>query len=219
LAEQCFGPLIRSWDALRYLLEFVHHGSIEIVLDWRIMTTKTTASKSVSANAGVRERIGKKGGLVACVAIVLFGVAVWTVLQQLHSGVPDQTTAYYTVDDGKTWFSDSATKFPPFDSGGRQAVQAHVFDCDGDRFVGYLSRYTADAKAVLEKNRELEKQDPNHPPATLGAAFAALNAIEYKKPGDAVWSRTMPALTRKCKNGSTPSEYMPWGIVNGVAPE
>src|ERR1700722_3806581 len=118
------------------------------------MTTKTIM------NAGIRENLKNKRGLVVTVVIILVALAIWSVLRQLHNGVPDPTTSYYTIDDGKAWFSDSASKFPPFDSGGSQAVQAHVFDCDGERFVAYLSRYTTDAKAVLEKTRELEKQDP-----------------------------------------------------------
>jgi hypothetical protein len=183
------------------------------------MITNTNASDSRNANVGVREKLQKKGGLVAGVVVVLFALAVWTLVRQLHSGVPDQNTAYYSVDDGRTWFSDSASKFAPFDSGGKPAVQAHVFDCDGDRFVGYLSRYTDDAKAILEKTQELEKANPNSPPATLGAANAALNHLEYKKPGDTVWTKKIPPLTRTCKDGSKPAEYMPWGIASGVAPE
>jgi len=174
---------------------------------------ESTGTKS-SMNAGVRERLRSRQGLVIVAVLALSAYAVWTLVQQAHSGPPDQSTSYYSVDDGQSYFSDSASKLPPYDYGGKQAVRAHVFDCDGDHYVAYLTRYTADAIAVMQKTMELEKQDPNHAPATLGASRAALNSVEYKIPGDAKWTRVRPKLTRKRKDGSEPFEIMPWGPIN-----
>ena len=48
--------------------------------------------------------------------------------------------AFFTTDDGKTWFADDAAKFPPFDKDGKPAYSAILFTCDGGKtqFVGYL---------------------------------------------------------------------------------
>jgi hypothetical protein len=63
------------------------------------------------------------------------------------------TKAYYTVDDGRTWFVDQAERIPPFDHEGRPAVRAQLFSCDHERtvFVGYLQKVPED---VLQKYRD-----------------------------------------------------------------
>jgi hypothetical protein len=56
-----------------------------------------------------------------------------------------ETRAYFSDDDGGSFFSDSLAKLPPFDHGGNQAVAAAVFRClgsGGPPFIGYLERYT-----------------------------------------------------------------------------
>lgn len=82
--------------------------------------------------------------------------------------------AYYTVDDGKTYF-EAAVQVPPFTTGGREAVRAMVFSCDGGktRFVGYLLRHPPDereaAAAILKKGGRM-------PPG------------EVKRPGETEWA-------------------------------
>ncbi|HUB24411.1 MAG TPA: hypothetical protein VL992_03200 [Tepidisphaeraceae bacterium] len=98
---------------------------------------------------------------------------------------PDPFSKFYSDDDGRTYFRDSAFKFPPFDHGGKTAVGALVFD-DGDkRFVGYLYRFSADAQQQLQNIYA-------NPPAGETAAQAAMllmqspqihNEMEIKKVG------------------------------------
>jgi hypothetical protein len=64
-----------------------------------------------------------------------------------------QKKAYYTVDDGQTWFADAMPpeKLPPFTLDGKEAVRAHVYQY-GDRgkpFVLYLEKYTPEARNRL----------------------------------------------------------------------
>jgi hypothetical protein len=64
----------------------------------------------------------------------------------------DLAQAYYTDDDGATWFADSAYKIAPFDHNGKTAVIAQVFSYDdgSKKFCAYMSKYTDDAKKRLE---------------------------------------------------------------------
>jgi hypothetical protein len=62
-------------------------------------------------------------------------------------------TAWFTTDDGKTWFADDAQKIPPFEKDGKEAVRVFVFTCDDGKthWAGYLQKYSPEAKRVLER--------------------------------------------------------------------
>ncbi len=164
---------------------------------------------------GVRESLAKKPSTVIPVAVVLILGGTWSIMHQLKWRPVSPNTAYYTVDDGTSCFTDDMDKFPPFAHDGLQAVQAHMFDCDGHRFVGYLSRYTSDAKAILETNAAEIKVDPTKTTISAELVDQATKSEEYKLPGETGWKRTIPRMTVKCKNGSDPGEVMPWGPLNG----
>ena len=53
-----------------------------------------------------------------------------------------QRQAFYSDDDGATWFADAADRLPPFDHDGKPAFSAFVYECDGKPFVNHLERYT-----------------------------------------------------------------------------
>jgi hypothetical protein len=93
------------------------------------------------------------------------------------------TEAYFTTDDGKTWFADDVKKVPPFDKDGKQAVRAYVYRCaGGEPFISHLERYTPEGKKALEQ--AMKQNDPNNP-ALMEEVI--LNGVQVKKPGsDAV---------------------------------
>ena len=110
--------------------------------------------------------------------------------------------AYYTVDDGATWFKDVANRVPPFEAKGKEAVRAYLFTCDKrkTKFVGYLLRFTAEEKAKLDATAGQPLPDVK----TLG------EGVEVKVPqnGSGAWvSQTDPAaaaiLDVKCPDGTT----------------
>jgi hypothetical protein len=114
---------------------------------------------------------------------------------------------FFTDDDGKTWFADDATKFPPFaDANGKQAVQAYVFKCGehGKAFVGYMLKYTPEGqKRMKDAMNQPNGQILDIPPTAFGDSLV-------KKPGDADWvSRTsdveayQKATTPVCPDGGT----------------
>jgi hypothetical protein len=65
---------------------------------------------------------------------------------------PAADKAFYTIDDGRTWFVDSIYKTPPFDHEGKTAVRAMVYSYDNGRyqFCPFVQRYTSDIKKTLD---------------------------------------------------------------------
>src|SRR5215469_441335 len=99
--------------------------------------SKLADDKVVGAAVGI--------GLILLAAIVL-AYQLWP---QKKANLAQ---AYYTDDDGATWFADSAYKVAPFDHNGKTAVIAEVYSYDGGgkKFCAYVAKYTPDAKKKLE---------------------------------------------------------------------
>jgi len=146
-------------------------------------------------------------------AVVLLLVGVVLIGSQMRSaGTPvSHSKAFFTIDDGKTWFPDDAAKLPPFDKDGKQAVRAYVFQSsNGKQFVNHLERFKPEAKRALE---DAGKSDPNPkasgPPKNLAALQGAYTGgREVKRPGDAKWVGTgnfrdaAQVMNVKCPDGS-----------------
>ena len=129
-----------------------------------------TTTQGGSEQGGIREIINKNPipigiGIVVLVAAVLF----FTNRPTAGQG------AYYSVDDGKTYFED-VPRIPPFAADGGEAVRAVVYSCDGgEKFVGYLVRWTPEGKPRAEA-------------ALKNGAPLSLAGAEVKRPGDATWT-------------------------------
>lgn len=120
--------------------------------------------------------------------LVITLLLVWS----FSGGSTQQTApgkAYFTVDDGKTWFQDDVSRIAPFDHNGKTAYRCYLFTGDEGRTmkVGYLERYNEEARALMESHKR-EKRVPNpldHRTLMAGA--------EVKRPGDKTWiSRNDP---------------------------
>ncbi len=133
----------------------------------------------------IRETLNEKPILAYAVAGVGVLCAVILLLTQLvgEGPVEPPESDFFSSDDGASFFAADLANVPPFDHGGKTAVRAAVFECDGDRFVGYLERYTPEMhKSVVAMNG-----DP------LGAEmsqWAANGGMEVKRPGDETWTNT-----------------------------
>src|SRR5436190_10116531 len=140
---------------------------------------------------GVREEMSKRPKTAAGIALALTTAAVVIVVFQMIdlraapelAGAPER--AFFTVDDGKTWFVDDATQLAPFQHNGKEAVRAYVYECNGKRFVNHLERYTEDGKKAMIRLKEVVKTGP--PPGALVAA-AQQRGRELKRPGDTKWT-------------------------------
>jgi hypothetical protein len=158
----------------------------------------------------LREKIiqNPRVGLGAACALLIISIGI-IALQLRGPALPAATAqAFFTVDDGKTWFADDLAKLPPFDKDGKEAVRAYVYRCpDGTQFVNYLERFKPSAKQALAS---MVPADAEHKgTGSLSAIQGAYTAgREVKRPGDKKWIdggnfREAAQITIvKCPNGS-----------------
>lgn len=150
----------------------------------------------------VREWIDKNKQYSTAGAAAMTALAVGLIIYQLLPERPS-TKAWYTTDDGQTWFKDSNRKVAPFQKDGKEAVLAHVFTCEGNQFVGYMTRYKPKGKRMLEEFRAAEDRGE---PLDDGAIAGIDWQLEYKRPGAKQWTSELHIITDivtvDCKDGS-----------------
>lgn len=158
---------------------------------------------------GIRETLNKNPAITTGATAAIILIAIGFIIYQLSGGSSPgiATEAYFSNDDGKTWFADDINKIPPFDKDGKPAYKAYVYQCPGsDPFVSHLERYTEAGKKAMEA--AMNSNDPNNP---VIMEDVQMTAIEVKKPGaDPVkgWVRqSSPVAAKvmelKCPDGTT----------------
>jgi hypothetical protein len=158
---------------------------------------------------GIREKLDQHQKLVTIISGAVLLVAVVMIAVQMFGAGDDPTQAqraYFTVDDGATFFVDSAEKIAPFEHNGKTAYGAIVYRCDdGKKFVGALERYTPEAKAWLDSFYAAKPSERDY---GMREVYRADKAKQVKKvgTGDTSWvsleSRAGRAITRvKCPPG------------------
>ena len=167
-----------------------------------------------TARPGLRGLVDRhRRSALALALLLIFACAAW--LTWFYWPGPDlspPTRAWYTVDDGATWFEDDAERIPPFDHEGKPAVRLHLYTCDNGKtmFVGYLQKLP---DQTLQKYR-----DKGIDPATIDDdVLAAENGWLYKRRGDMEWvSNIDPSqsyrdvLAVRCPDGKgSPAEVFP----------
>lgn len=134
---------------------------------------------------GIRDTMNQKPGIttavMAVIIVVAIGFVVWNLLGLGNSVSPGK--AWFTIDDGKTWFADQADKIPPFDHEGKPAVSVVVYTYEGapQPFAGYLMRYSPEAQAQLNDYRAAVKAGQSQPAVDLGKI--TVSGMQYKAPG------------------------------------
>ena len=159
---------------------------------------------------GFKEAAMSRQGVVAAIVAVVVVVACGYLLSG-GDGASDQRLAdraFYSDDDGKTWFEDSASQMPPFEHAGKQAVRAYVFTNDRGKtkWVGYLERYTAQAKSAIMNSRSGQGEPEEIVRRRLGGG------VEVKKPGDAKWVPISDAIAA----AAVTSPKAPSGSAEGI---
>jgi len=127
----------------------------------------------------IRETINRRPILFGVVMIVATAIATMVSIRQLRSrrqGPPDK--AFFTVDEGKTYFADDSMLVAPVDHNGQEAVQCYVFRCGKKDFVGYLLKYSPQGKDQLEQQ---------HAAGLASAVGLSGSEVLVKKPGDKSW--------------------------------
>jgi hypothetical protein len=132
----------------------------------------------------VFERIEKPRVVVGAICALVLAIAAILFVRKTGES-PEQSgiagnRAWFSVDDGKTWFADDVSKVPPFVKDGKQAVRAYVYRSrDGKEFVSHLERYSTEGKRAVEARAA---DNSLYEPARLSDT-----AIEIKKPGQGNW--------------------------------
>jgi len=135
---------------------------------------------------GIRQTLNEKPAIAIGIAAVILVAAGFLIIRQFTATTPGQTItkpvgddAFYSDDDGATYFTDSMKKITPIKSPkGKDAVRARVYRCgNGAPFVGYLERHTPAAA----QNRSAAMEMSNRP------NFGAVAIFEIKRPKDKTW--------------------------------
>jgi hypothetical protein len=142
---------------------------------------------------GLRETLNENPrlttGLTAAMIVLVLGYIVWSFMggetRSAGAGASGGRQAYFTDDDGKTYFADDLKKVPPFDHNGKQAVRARVYKANGKEFVNHLERFTPEAKKKVEAVYNSGK--PNNDPTVFESIQQS--GMEVKNPGDAKWTK------------------------------
>jgi hypothetical protein len=142
---------------------------------------------------GIREKINEGtvgvivgvGTLIAAITIAAF--YLWPAGPHIN-----YRQAFYSDDDGQTYFEDSIYKFAPFDHDGKTAVLAIVYqDTHNNKFVAYLERYTPETLRKLQKTYSdaSAKGTPNDVQEAvlnlIGSPQISIGGTEVKLPGAA----------------------------------
>jgi hypothetical protein len=155
---------------------------------------------------GVRDSLNKNRnlGIGAAAAVLLVGLGIIGIqfLRGGEAGVALSRQAFYSDDNGKSFFKDKILKVVPFDHNGKQAYLADVYKCpDGKQFVGRLYRHNAAGKKAMEQH--IAKGDSD----TSFLGGLAMQGMEVKLSGapDTAWKpNTDPDVrTMKCPSGGT----------------
>jgi len=145
----------------------------------------------------IREALQKNRLMGLGIAAVLFAFAGWMIAYTFWPSGPrvHTTGAFYTDDDGRSFYYDSIFHFPPYDHDGKTAVAASVYSGNSGKFVGFMARYTPEAKKLLEDEyaKAQSGQEPMYQVLHLMSSPRIGDGIEYKLPGgDQRWSRARP---------------------------
>lgn len=147
-------------------------------------------------NVGIRETINKNPGPTTAATAGIIGVALLFIMWQcgVFGGAGSgggSSKAFFTIDDGKTFFIDDASKIPPFKKDNKDAFRAHVFTCDGGKtkFVGYMEAYAPQDKKLME-DTIAGKAPPQPYPGYTGQAMV-------KAPGVGAFIPLMPGTTEQ----------------------
>lgn len=136
---------------------------------------------------GVREVVNKNKPVMVAVVLIAIGAALWVSYSQATGGTRNPSEAYYTIDEGKTWFAGPLTEAPPFQKDGKEAVRVVLYECNGEQFVGYIEKLDARSKEVLDKL--IKVRESGQPAGNLltQAQNAMSNGWVRKLPGESEW--------------------------------
>jgi hypothetical protein len=111
----------------------------------------------------IREWIERQKNAAMAAGVCLIALSIIIAARQFRPHtIRPLANAYFTIDDGATYFKESLTKIPPFDHDGKEAVRAFVVSGDGGahRWVAYLGKYSPETKQAIES--DAPRADPHN---------------------------------------------------------
>jgi hypothetical protein len=135
---------------------------------------------------GIRDSLRRKPrtGYIVATALTLLAVAAMTFSLARPSGPrPPSGMAFYSDDDGATWFADAAEKPSPFDHAGKPAYRVYVWKCShGKTFVSHMERLAPEAKKRLDELKTHPRAAQSGPSVETQVAMLSRD-LEVKDPG------------------------------------
>jgi hypothetical protein len=165
----------------------------------------------------IRESLqrNRKVGLTVAAIMILLAGGIAAYYLWPHTRSFDPTRAFYSDDDGQTYFVDSVYDFPPFDHDGKTAVEAVLAESGGHYFVAYLARYKPAARKQLqEKYDDAVRRDLPVQQVVIdfmGEAQFGLSGMEVKLPGSGNKWEPRSQLARldiRSPDGKVPDRYL-----------
>jgi len=171
----------------------------------------------------IREYMNNNPAVVTIGAVVILVICLGLIIKTLFKGSGGRTgpvdVYYYDLNTGEL-FTAGSDKFPPIqsptDEGDKlSGVRAMVFSCgDCDKksthFVGYLERYTPEAKAAME--RAASSDEP-----MMEDVYEMEQGREVKLPDAAEWidgnseagMAVYEAIRQRCEADERPRQCFP----------
>jgi hypothetical protein len=144
---------------------------------------------------GIRQVLNDKPitGFAIAALILAFAVAlIWRPFSG-RGPISPRDQAFFTTDDGKTWFAADVTNVPPFDRDGKQACRAIVIRCGGgEPFVHHLESYPQEVKKQLEDAVAGASDRSQKIITVVRGENMLLDHLLVKKPGDPNWVQSTP---------------------------
>ncbi|MGA2440183.1 MAG: hypothetical protein ABSH08_04445 [Tepidisphaeraceae bacterium] len=113
-----------------------------------------------------------------CAAIAIAGYNFWP-----FGHKPNYSEAFYSDDDGQTYFKDSIFKLAPFDHNGKIANIAVVCTDGKSNFVAYLERFTPEAREQLQAAYDANPTEHHNVLDLMAFPPIARGGMELKLPG------------------------------------
>jgi hypothetical protein len=181
------------------------------------------AHAAVASKMPLRQKLrtNRRFGYGVAIAVLAVGAAVlvWQWISQFGPGRLPEIRVFYSVDDGKSYFPDSEARLPPFDLPSGTAVRAHVFNAGSGAFVGYLERFSPEARSIIVRVSDAArtaKPGDKPPPELAKVADAQRNGRQVKKPKDPAWVPINSAAGRAVTRVTIPGSAQP---ANEIRPE
>ncbi len=125
------------------------------------------------------------GCVGALLAIAIF--SMWRLLPRHPRNLVGPGRAFFTTDDGKTWFTGQATDIPPLACGGKTAYWVEVYRCSRrSSFAVNLETFDPADKAKVDQ-AIASGRDWND----VAHLMSGLHML-VKKPGDENWIAEIP---------------------------